>query len=426
MRFFYIYNMKIEHLYQLYKQFYLVDTDTRTIRKDTIFFALKGDNFNGNTFAEKSLKEGAKYAIVDEEKYVTSEKIILVKNCLQTLQELASYHRKQLKIPFIALTGSNGKTTTKELITSALEKKYKITATKGNLNNHIGVPLTLLSVNPKTEIAVIEMGANHQKEIDFLSKIIAPDFGYITNFGKAHLEGFGGVKGVIKGKSELYDYLRENGKKAFINQNDSLQIKNSKGIETIPFFKNLSFLKANPFVSISYKNLTINSNLIGDYNYNNIAVAVTIANYFNVDDNLIKDAIESYEPKNNRSQIIKRKFNQILLDAYNANPSSMEAALSNFSKIKNFNKTVILGDMFELGDSTNEEHQKIAEMAEKLKFNNVFLVGKFFNQVQTERKIFQDFNTLKDFLIKNPLKNQYILIKGSRGMQLERCLEFIN
>ena len=426
MRFFYIYDMKIEALYKLYSQFFLADIDTRKIRKNTIFFALKGENFNGNTFAEKALNKGASYAVVDEAEFATSENIILVKDSLQTLQKLANYHRSQLKIPFIALTGSNGKTTTKELIAWVLQKKYRVVATKGNLNNHIGVPLTLLSIHPETEIAVIEMGANHQKEIDFLSTITAPDFGYITNFGKAHLEGFGGVEGVIKGKSELYDYLRLNNKIAFVNPEDPIQIEKSKGIKTISFSKNIKFLEANPFVKISYDNSTISSNLIGDYNYTNIAVAVSIGNYFKVKNSKIKEALEEYTPKNNRSEIITTKCNKILLDAYNANPSSMEVALKNFSKIKANSKTVILGDMFELGTESEVEHQKIVDLAISLNFDKLFLVGNLFSVANTNHHQFKNFKDLETYLKKNPLKNQNILIKGSRGMQLERCLHLIN
>lgn len=418
--------MKIEQLYQLYTQFFLVDTDTRKIRKNTIFFALKGANFNGNTFAEKALEQGANYAIVDEADYVTSDKIILVENSLQTLQRLANYHRNQLNIPFIALTGSNGKTTTKELIASVLQQKYNVTATKGNLNNHIGVPLTLLSIQPETEIAIIEMGANHQKEIGFLASIAEPDFGYITNFGKAHLEGFGGVEGVIKGKSELYDYLRSNNKTAFINPDDAIQVEKSKGIKTISFPESIQFLMADPFVEVSFKNTIISSNLVGDYNYTNIAIAICIGNYFNIKDSAIKEALKNYIPKNNRSEIIKTKDNKILLDAYNANPSSMEMALKNFSKIKANSKTIILGDMFELGEESEKEHQKIADLAASLKFDTIFFVGNLFNIVNTDKHQFKNFKDLESFLKNNPLKNQYILIKGSRGMQLERCLQLIS
>ncbi|WP_297800153.1 Mur ligase family protein, partial [uncultured Polaribacter sp.] len=296
--------MKIANLYRLYRQHFLVDTDTRNIRKNTLFFALKGENFNGNSFAEQALELGAAFAIVDEEAYQTKEAIILVDNVLKTLQALANYHRRQLNIPIIGLTGSNGKTTTKELLYVVLSKKHNTQATKGNLNNHIGVPLTLLSMTDKTELGIVEMGANHQKEIAFLCTICEPDFGYITNFGKAHLEGFGGFTGVIKGKCELYTFLKENNKIAFVNPDDALQMEKTKGMQTIHFkTADIQFLAVNPFVKISYKNQSIQSNLIGNYNYANLAAAITIGNYFSVSEEAMKAAIESYVPKNNRSQI---------------------------------------------------------------------------------------------------------------------------
>jgi len=296
-----IVKMKIAGLYKLYQQHYLVDTDTRSIRKNTIFFALKGDHFNGNTFAEQALALGAKYAIVDEEAYQTKPNIILVDDVLKTLQELAQYHRNTLAIPIIGLTGSNGKTTTKELMNAVLGKKFKTQATKGNLNNHIGVPLTLLSIKPEHEIAIVEMGANHQKEIAFLCSICTPDFGYITNFGKAHLEGFGGIEGVIKGKSELYDFLKKNGKTAFVNPDDVLQVEKTENIKSVQFnSKHLIFDSLTPFVKLNYQKLTIQSNLIGKYNFSNIAAAITIGAFFKISKEAIKEAIEGYIPNNNR------------------------------------------------------------------------------------------------------------------------------
>ena len=335
--------MRIEQLYQLFIQNYLVDTDTRNIRKGSIFFALKGDNFNGNKFVKKALTNGASYAVIYEVEYNNQPKTILVNNVLETLQKLAQYHRNQLKIPIIALTGSNGKTTTKELINCVLSKKYKTTATIGNLNNHIGVPLTLLAIQPTTEIGIIEMGANHIKEIDFLCNIAKPNFGLITNFGKAHLEGFGSVDGVIKGKSELYDFLRATKNVAFINTDDPIQMKQSQGIKTITFNNNkIKYIEANPFVKVQFNDIIIQSKLIGKYNYNNIAAAITIGDYFNVSLNDIKDAIENYEPINNRSQIITKDSLKIILDAYNANPSSMKVALENFNELKDKQKIVFL------------------------------------------------------------------------------------
>ena len=346
--------MKIEKLHQLYSERLLIDTDTRKIRKNSLFFALKGDHFNGNKFAKEALTKGAAFAIIDEEVYFEGSNTILVENVLSTLQELANYHRKQLKTPIIALTGSNGKTTTKELINAVLSTSYKTSATVGNFNNHIGVPLTLLAMNSETEIGIVEMGANHQKEIELLCSIAEPNFGYITNFGKAHLEGFGSVEGVIKGKSELYDFLRKTKGKAFINEDDKIQLKQAEGIEQTPFNnETIKFIRANPFVSVEFENTIIESQLIGKYNYKNISVAIAIGAYFNIPVATIKTAIENYVPTNNRSQIIQNKSHKIVLDAYNANPSSMQAALENFSQLKDAYKIVVLGDMFELGEDTD-------------------------------------------------------------------------
>ncbi|WP_299666381.1 UDP-N-acetylmuramoyl-tripeptide--D-alanyl-D-alanine ligase [uncultured Polaribacter sp.] len=417
--------MEIKEIYSLYKKHYLVDTDTRNIRKNTLFFALKGDHFNGNQFAEEALKNGASFSIVDEAKFKTNEHIILVDDVLKTLQKLANYHRTQLKITIIALTGSNGKTTTKELINTVLSKKYTTTATKGNLNNHIGVPLTLLSMTPKTEIGIVEMGANHQKEIAFLCDIALPDFGYITNFGKAHLEGFGGIEGVIKGKSEMYDHLIAHDKTIFVNPNDKIQVEKTKNCKTVYFPENIQFLVANPFVKLSFEALEIQSNLVGDYNYTNIAIAITIGKYFDISELEIKNAIEQYIPSNNRSQIIETAKNHIILDAYNANPSSMKVALENFSRMDNTYKTVFLGDMFELGDDSSKEHQEIVDLTDGFSFSNTFYIGEHFFKTKTKNHQFKNLDELKNFINKNPLEDQSILIKGSRGMKLERILDFI-
>ena len=417
--------MGIKEIYKLYSKYYLADTDTRSIREHTLFFALKGANFNGNKFVTAALESGADYAIIDEVEFEVPNKTILVANVLETLQELAKYHRLQLKAPIIALTGSNGKTTTKELIHAVLSEKYNTTATVGNLNNHIGVPLTLLSMTPNTQIGIVEMGANHQKEIEFLCTIAAPDFGYITNFGKAHLEGFGGIEGVIKGKSELYSFLDAHGKMVFINPKDALQVGKTKQLKTISFPSDLMFLEANPFVQIALGDLRILSNLIGDYNYTNIFAAITMGTYFGVENQHIKKAIENYIPSNNRSQIIKKESNQIILDAYNANPSSMKVALENFSKIKKVSKVVILGDMFELGNESSIEHQEIVNLADAFCFSQTLYVGAHFHKAQTKNKQFENFEALEAYLIENTLENQSVLIKGSRGMRLERVLEFI-
>ena len=418
--------MNIEKLYSLFLKQQIVDTDTRKIRNGSLFFALKGDNFNGNKFAAEALNKGASYAIIDEVEYQTQPNTILVVDVLTTLQQLANHHRKQLNTIIIALTGSNGKTTTKELINCVLSSKYKTTATIGNLNNHIGVPLTLLSLTKKTEIGIVEMGANHLKEIEHLCKITEPNFGFITNFGKAHLEGFGSVEGIVKAKSELYDFLRNLNQTAFINTDDAKQVQQSEGIKAINFNnENIEFIEAKPFVKVQFKDIVINSQLIGKYNYNNIAAAIAIGNYFNVAENDIKIAIENYAPTNNRSQIIKKGTNKILLDAYNANPSSMQAALENFSQLEDLNKIVILGDMFELGETATIEHQKIAELSSLSNFKEVYLIGKAFSTTSVKNAfIFETFETFKSATNFMKFKNSSILIKGSRGMALERILDF--
>lgn len=420
--------MNIEQLYSLYTENYKVDTDTRKIRKGSLFFALKGENFNGNKFINEALKNGARYVIIDEEKYQKSQNTILVKNVLITLQNLANFHRKQLNIPIISLTGSNGKTTTKELVKAVLSKKYKTIATEGNLNNHIGVPLTLLSMLPNTDIGIVEMGANHLNEIDFLCQIAEPNFGYITNFGKAHLEGFGSVEGVIKGKSELYNFIKKTQGFAFVNKDDEIQMKQSIGVNSIYFDKNLiKYIESNPFVKTQFKNTEIKSNLIGKYNYPNIAAAIAIGDYFNVSKTNIKSAIENYTPTNNRSQIIEKGIHTVILDAYNANPTSMFAALENFNQLNGSPKIVFLGDMFELGKDSKIEHQKIADLLTKYNFSKVYLIGKEFATTKVKNILvyttFEAFKTsTKNLKFNSPAT---ILIKGSRGMELERILEFL-
>ncbi|MDP5002193.1 MAG: Mur ligase family protein, partial [Flavobacterium sp.] len=315
----------IETLHTLFLNCSSVSTDTRKIEKNSLFVALKGENFDANTFSKEALEKGAKYVVIDNSEFYIDERTLLVEDSLIALQELAKFHRKYLGLTIIGLTGSNGKTTTKELIHAVLLKKYNTLATIGNLNNHIGVPLTLLRFTKDTEIGIVEMGANHQKEIEFLCEIAQPDFGYITNFGKAHLEGFGGVEGVIKGKSELYNYIKNNNKTVFINADDPLQKEKSNNLTSYSFSTNeteadvtISKIIANPMVQISLNDETINSHLIGIYNANNINAAITIGHYFKISDKLIKEAIENYIPENNRSQLIEKNGNKIILDAYNA------------------------------------------------------------------------------------------------------------
>ena len=425
--------MDISQLHNLFLECNSVSTDTRNIKTNDLFFALKGKNFNGNTYAEQAIKQGAKYVVIDEKDYMHSSKTILVNDALETLQQLAAFHREYLKTPIIALTGSNGKTTTKELINAVLSKKYKTSATKGNLNNHIGVPLTLLSMTKETELGIVEMGANHLKEIEFLCNIAKPDYGLITNYGKAHLEGFGGVEGIIKGKSELYSYLIKHDKLIFINGLDPLQSDKSKNAKThkfgnTPFFDvEVNFIKAQPNVDIKYQNQIIKSQLFGAYNFNNIAAAITIGSFFKVKLSDIKEAIENYTPSNNRSQVLKKHSNNFILDAYNANPTSMEVALVNFEE-QSGNKIAILGDMFELGKDAIKEHKHIADLASKLSFNQIILVGNNFYNSKTKSENIYKFKSFEDFKLNFPLskiKNSTILIKGSRGMALERILDML-
>lgn len=427
--------MDISQIHQCFLQCQSISIDTRKIQPGGMFVAIKGERFDANTFAQEAIDKGASFVIIDNPTYFINEKTILVNDSLIALQELAKFHRNYLKLPIIALTGSNGKTTTKELIHVVLSKKFKTKATDGNLNNHIGVPLTLLSFDSNTEIGIVEMGANHQKEIAFLCEIAQPDYGYITNFGKAHLEGFGGVQGVIKGKSEMYDYLSEHHKKVFVNLDDSIQEQKTRAMYRITFGVNhsqantsITSVVANPFVEIGFSDLVIHSHLIGLYNANNINAAVTIGRYFGVSDTDIQQAIEHYIPENNRSQLVQKNSNEIILDAYNANPSSMTVALDNFSQLKEKNKIVVLGDMFELGEESLKEHQAIISLLEHQTVIDCYFVGKDFYQSRIEQPHFHFYETFENFaqeLQELQWKNQMILIKGSRGMALERVLEFL-
>ncbi|MFB9055029.1 UDP-N-acetylmuramoyl-tripeptide--D-alanyl-D-alanine ligase [Formosa undariae] len=427
--------MKTSDLHTLFLGCNTVCTDTRLVKENDLFFALTGDNFNGNTFAKKALDNGAKYAIIDDSEYHIPGQTFVVNNTLETLQNLASYHRDYLNIPIIALTGSNGKTTTKELINVVLSQKYKTTATLGNLNNHIGVPLTLLSMNDKTEIGIVEMGANHLKEIEFLCTLAKPNFGYITNFGKAHLEGFGSIEGVIQGKSELYAFLKLTNGLAFINAKDDKQIEITADIKTVSFGDQtthtetvIDLINADPFVITSYENLQVQSQLIGAYNFTNISAAIAIGSYFKVSNTSIKDAIEGYTPSNNRSQIITKGDTKIILDAYNANPTSMKAALESFHVLKDSKKIAIIGDMFELGETAEQEHQHIIDLADSLNIDKVIVVGTLFNATKTTSNKIQAYDTFEAFknaLIPSDLEQSTVLIKASRGMRLERILDLI-
>jgi UDP-N-acetylmuramoyl-tripeptide--D-alanyl-D-alanine ligase len=412
-----------------------VSIDTRKIGANSMFVALKGANFDANSFASEALEKGASYVLIDNKDYYVDSRTIFVDDTLSALQELAKFHRNYLGLPIIALTGSNGKTTTKELFQVVLSKKYRTKATLGNLNNHIGVPLTLLSFIKETEIGIVEMGANHQKEIAFLCDITQPDYGYVTNFGKAHLEGFGGVEGVIKGKSEMYDYLSSYNKKVFVNVDDTIQVSKTALMSQITFsttdlnsFVKVEHIEANPFVKVVIENTVIQSNLIGLYNATNIIAAFTVGKYFHVDISDIKSAIEMYNPDNNRSQILHKGYNKIILDAYNANPSSMEVALQNFIQLKEANKVAILGDMFELGEESLLEHQQIVEKLQSEVNFNCFLIGKEFYDVKVSHQylfFFLTFDEFIEYFKRNPFQNSLLLIKGSRGMALERTLDYL-
>ena len=424
--------MIIEEIHKHFIKSSGICTDTRSINNNCLFFALKGANFNGNTFANNAIEKGAYKVIIDEKEF-QNDHSILVHNVLETLQELATFHRNYLKIPIIALTGSNGKTTTKELINAVLSKKYKTVATKGNLNNHIGVPLTLLAMNSNTEIGIVEMGANHHKEIELLCEIAKPDYGYITNFGKAHLEGFGSLEGVIEAKTEMYRYLKSKKSTVFINFNDKKQRNHSEGINKYTFGGEgqdctIKLVDTSNEVLISYQNTTIQSHLIGHYNYTNIAASIAIGEFFNVTAQNIKAAIENFIPDKNRSQLIEKGSNSIILDAYNANPSSMMAALENFIQSNGDQKTVFLGDMFELGPDAEKEHQNIVSYLENNYKGTCYLVGENFNKTTVNFSTiykFKTFEELKISLVKTMITNQYILIKGSRGMALERVLKYL-
>lgn len=426
--------MNISQLHSLFLESSGITTDTRKIKANSIFFALKGENFNANQFAAEALEKGASYAVIDEDPASGNEKFIQVKDSLKTLQELASFHRRYLDLPIIALTGSNGKTTSKELINAALSQKFNTVATAGNLNNHIGVPLTLLSMSSDTEIGIVEMGANHQKEIDFLCDIAQPDFGYITNFGKAHLEGFGSVEGVIKGKKELYQHLKQRGKMLFLNLDDPLQKmeNNHESIYTFGSTKEADFyveyFSKDSFAGIKVSGNSITGNLTGAYNSTNMAAAYAIASYFKVPSENIAKAFQEYIPQNNRSQIILKGNRKIIMDAYNANPSSMAAALQNLSEMDLTPKIAILGDMFELGATAGEEHQQLVDDLEKSAIDKAFVIGSnFFDTTPATKKIrkFESFERFKDWFQPSEFNQGIILIKGSRGMALERVLELL-
>ncbi len=433
----------IEQLYRLYSQQYRVCTDTRNILPNSIFFALKGANFNGNAFAVEALNKGAAYAIVDEGINTTNDRVLRVQNVLQTLQQLANYHRKQLSIPFIAIGGSNGKTTTKELLNSVLSQKFTTYATKGNLNNHIGVPLTLLAIKPDVEMAIIEMGTNQPGDMEELCNIAEPDYGITTNIGKEHLEGFGSLEGVAKEESVLYLHLMKNGGLAFVNANDEWLTRMASRLEKVYKYgynttdKKIvnadyigELITANPFIECKLPNINekVKAQLSGEFNFQNIIAAAAIGNYFEVGGEQIKTGIESYAPTNNRSQVVVKGSNTLYMDCYNANPSSMEVALKNFASFEHKNKIVVLGDMFELGEFAEAEHKAIMELCRELGFENVYTVGELFTPYAdiVKAKTFKTSTELAENFKQHPLKDTYILFKASRGIALEKAVEGIS
>ncbi len=428
----------IKELYDVYLKHPKISTDTRRIEANSLFFALKGQNFDGNIFSGDAIQAGAAFAIIDDANFDKSEKTILVDNVLSTLQSLAKYHRKQLSIPFLAITGSNGKTTTKELVNTVLSKKFKTLATKGNLNNHIGVPLTLLSITKEIEFAIIEMGANHQKEIAFLCDIAMPDYGIITNIGKAHLEGFGGIEGVKKGKGEMYDYIKSHNGVIFLNS-DSAELKEmslSRNLNAITYGKSNDadlvgeIIREYPSISFKWKwkngeyNL-VESQLPGIYNLPNFLCAACVGSYFGVEVTKINQALAAYVADNNRSQIIKKNNTIILLDAYNANPSSMEAAIQNFVKLNANRKIIFLGNMLELGDEAKLEHEKLISIIKQNNFKEVYLVGDLFKDVANGFLYFDNVDKCIDSIKELDFNNTTILIKGSRGSKMEKLLDVL-
>jgi UDP-N-acetylmuramoyl-tripeptide--D-alanyl-D-alanine ligase len=441
----------IQEIHQEFLKSEGICTDTRQLAPDCFFVALKGDNFDGNAFVLEALKAGAKTILMENKTLYNdaslapySAQIFFVNDTLKALQNLARFHRKYLNLPLIALTGSNGKTTTKELLHATLSQKFNCMATLGNLNNHIGVPLTILGMNKQTEFGIVEMGANHLGEIAELCQIAMPNFGYITNFGKAHLEGFGGEEGVIKGKSELIDYLRKTGGHMFVQATDQRQLERTNGIERTILNKedhwqvlqniqsenpSLKPKKAVPTLTLNSEKGSVHTQLIGDYNLPNVIAAAEIGTYFGVSWDEIKKALESYRPKMNRSQGLKRGNHDLIMDAYNANPSSVLAALIHFDQTPcEGNKTIILGDMFELGPKALEEHQLIVDLAEQLSFDEIYIAGSLFNQTQHNSPhihCFEHFDTLEIDLLESPPKSGSVLIKGSRGMALERLLDSV-
>lgn len=425
----------IEDIYQKFLECGKVSTDTRNIEQESLFVALKGERFNANEYAADALKKGARYALIDEKIYQQDERFILVDSCLQTLQALARHHRRQMDIPVLGINGTNGKTTTKELLVLVLEQKYKILATQGNLNNHIGVPLTLLRLQPEHEIAIIELGANAVGEIDMLCKIAEPTHGLTTNIGKAHMEGFGGLEGAIRGESEQYHYQIQTGGTVFINSQDAILSNMAKRFEKPLMYPakgdyfHAELLSADPYIRFRHEDgEEIQTNLIGSYNFPNIAAALCIGKYFEVPAELANDAVSRYKPTNKRSQLIEKDGKTIIMDAYNANPDSMQAAIRSLDVMQAGQKVAILGDMFELGKDSPAEHRAIGELLAQVKINHVLLCGEMMQDAQEaypQAHYFKTKTELTAYLEAHKFENATILLKASRGIALETILDLL-
>ena len=423
----------IEKIYQYYSQKYLVSTDSRKIEEGCVFVALKGERFDGNDFAYQVAQDNvASCVIADRKDLPHHERLFIVDDSLTTLQELARLHRERCNIPVIGITGTNGKTTTKELTAAVLSKKYNLIYTQGNFNNHLGLPLTVLRIKPDTEMAVVEMGANHPNEIAQLCSIAKPDFGIITNIGKAHLEGFGSFEGVVKTKNELYDFIRNKKGRLFVNHDNNLLMNLAKDIDRLTFGKDkdadikAEIVSSNPYLCINWNDKEIKTNLVGDYNFENVMAAISVASYFNIEKELIVEALENYTPTNNRSQFIKSEKNEIVMDAYNANPVSMHHAIKNFRNISKDNSLLILGDMRELGKDSEREHQAIISLIRELQFENVILVGSEFKKAAGQGfNTFTDVEELLAYINDNNITGKKILIKGSNGIHLEKIVNVL-
>lgn len=423
----------LDKIYQYYSEKYLVSTDSRKIEEGCVFVALKGEHFDGNDFAYQVAEEKvAACVIADRKDLPHHERLFIVEDSLTTLQELAKLHREKCNIPIIGITGTNGKTTTKELVASVLSKKFKLIYTQGNFNNHLGLPLTILRIKPDTEMAVVEMGANHQNEIAHLCTIAKPDFGIITNIGKAHLEGFGSFEGVVKTKNELYDFIRNKKGRLFVNHDNELLMNLSKNIDSQTYGKDnnanikADVISSNPYLHIKWDDSEIKTNLVGDYNFENVMAAISVGQYFNVEKELIIEALENYTPTNNRSQFIKSEKNEIVMDAYNANPVSMSHAIKNFRNISSENALLILGDMRELGNDSEKEHKTIINLINELHFDNVILVGQEFRKASDNKFMsFINVDDLINYINQNKISGKKILIKGSNSIHLEKIINIL-